>query len=114
MLLGDFVAQGAFFFVAPEEIDLSPVKPKWTEQKNQFFVELLRVYELIPGWNHDDLERTFKEMAAAHQVKPGELLLPLRIMLVGGKFGPGVFDIAAVLGKNETLTRIKHVLEMLE
>jgi len=113
-LLTDFVQQAAFFFVAPKETDLSAVKPKWTESKNQFFVELIRTYELISSWQHDDLETTFKEMAAAHQIKPGELLLPLRIMLVGGKFGPGVFDIAAVLGKHETINRIKHVLQMLE
>ena len=34
-------------------------------------------------------------------------MLPFRIMLVGGKFGPGVFDIAAILGKEETINRIK-------
>jgi glutamyl-tRNA synthetase len=31
-------------------------------------------------------------------------------MLVGGKFGPGVFDIAEVLGKEETIQRIKKAL----
>jgi len=53
-------------------------------------------------------------MTAVHQMKPGELLLPLRIMLVGGKYGPGVFDIAAILGKDEALNRIKHVLQILK
>ena len=59
------------------------------------------------------LEREFKEIAAAHQLKTGELMLPLRIMLVGGKFGPGVFDIASVIGKEETIKRIRHTLSML-
>ncbi len=40
-------------------------------------------------------------------------MLPFRIMLVGGKFGPGVFDIAAVMGKEETINRIKHTLQLL-
>ena len=40
-------------------------------------------------------------------------MLPLRIMLVGGKFGPGVFDIAAIIGKEETIKRIKHTLQLL-
>ena len=40
-------------------------------------------------------------------------MLPLRIMLVGGKFGPGVFDIASILGKKETVERIKTVLSLL-
>jgi len=34
-------------------------------------------------------------------------------MLVGGKFGPGVFDIAEILGKDETIKRIKHTLGLL-
>ena len=40
-------------------------------------------------------------------------MLPFRIMLVGGKFGPGVFDVAAILGKEETVNRIKKVLALL-
>jgi len=39
--------------------------------------------------------------------------LPLRIMLVGGKFGPGVFDIASTIGKQATVERIKTVLSLL-
>lgn len=113
-LLPDFVAQASFFFQAPAEIDINSIKPKWTAQKNQFFVELLRAFELLPLWQHDDMEKEFKEMAAAHQIKPGDLLLPLRIMLVGGKFGPGVFDIATIIGREDTLARIKHTLGLLE
>lgn len=78
-----------------------------------FFVELIRAYDLLQQWHHDDLENTFKEIAAAHQLKPGELMLPLRIMLVGGKFGPGVFDIASVIGKEETVKRIQKTLSEL-
>jgi glutamyl-tRNA synthetase len=52
-------------------------------------------------------------MAAAYQLKPGELMLPFRIMLVGGKFGPGVFDITTAIGKEETIKRIQHTLSLL-
>jgi glutamyl-tRNA synthetase len=34
-------------------------------------------------------------------------------MLVGGKFGPGVFDIAALIGKEETLKRIKYAIDQI-
>jgi len=112
-LLTDFVQQASFFFAMPGEINTSAIKPKWTDQKTQFFIELIRAYEFISPWQQEDLERTFKEMAAAHQIKPGELLLPLRIMLVGGKFGPGVFDVAALLGREETINRIKYTLQFL-
>jgi glutamyl-tRNA synthetase len=112
-LLPDFFDQSSFFFKSPETIDITAIQPKWNEQKNQFFAELIRAYELATEWQHDDLEKEFKEMAAAHQIKPGDLLLPLRIMFVGGKFGPGVFDIAVILGREETTNRIKHTLQLL-
>ena len=112
-LLPDFVTQASFFFQLPEQIDIAAVQPKWDDKKNMFFNELIRAYELSAVWESSDLETEFKEMAAAHQLKPGELMLPFRIMLVGGKFGPGVFDIAATIGRNETVARIKKVVGLL-
>lgn len=112
-LLPDFVQQGSFFFVPPSTIDTDAVKPKWDEKKNLFFAELIRAWELSTLWEVHDLEKEFKELAAANQLKPGDLMLPFRIMLVGGKFGPGVFDVAALIGKSETIKRIQHTLSLL-
>jgi glutamyl-tRNA synthetase len=113
-LMADFVTQGSFFFMSPSEWDTASIQPKWNEQKNMFFIELSNAFESSIVWETHDLENTFKEIAAAHQLKPGELMLPLRIMLVGGKFGPGVFDIAEIIGKQETVNRIQKVLSILE
>ncbi|HEX9509300.1 MAG TPA: glutamate--tRNA ligase [Puia sp.] len=113
-LLSDFVQQASFFFTAPATIDTAAVQPKWNAEKQLFFAELVRQLGFIAPWEAPILEKEFKEMAAAAAIKPGDLLLPLRIMLVGGKFGPGVFDVAALLGKEETLHRIKHVLGLLK
>jgi glutamyl-tRNA synthetase len=113
VLLTDFVQQASFFFQSPKEIDVNAIKPKWNEHKQQFFAELIRTYQLAITWQHEALENSFKELAAANQMKPGDVLLPLRIMLVGGKFGPHVFNIAEVLGKEETIQRIKHTLSLL-
>jgi glutamyl-tRNA synthetase len=113
ILLDDFVKQASFFFIAPENIDIAAIQPKWNEQKNLFFIELIRTYEFSPLWQHEELENTVKELASVHEIKPGDVMLPLRVMLVGGKFGPHVFNIAEVLGKEETIKRIKHTLQLL-
>lgn len=115
-LLTEFVQQAGFFFRAPEPtaIDLNPVRSKWNEAKQQFFVELIRQLQLAKTWESEALHQDFNQMAAAAAIKPGDLLLPLRLMLVGGKFGPGVFDIAALLGPEETIRRIKAVLAVLQ
>lgn len=113
ILLPDFVRQAGFFFQAPETIDTASVKPKWNTAKQQFFVELIRQLHLAKDWDAHSLETNFSEMAAAAAIKPGELLAPLRVMLVGGKFGPPVFEIAALLGREETIRRIEHALGLL-
>jgi glutamyl-tRNA synthetase len=112
-LLTDFWEQGHFFFVSPDVIDTASILPKWNENKNLFFNELLRNWKLMGLWNATELENAFKEISAVNRLKPGELMLPLRIMLVGGKYGPGVFEIGALLGKEETLKRIAHTLSLL-
>lgn len=113
-LLTDFEQQSSFFFKTPENIDTEAIKPKWNDAKQLFFVELIRNYQLSPDWHAATLESNFKEIAAANDLKPGDLMLPFRIMLVGGKFGPGVFEIASLIGKNETINRIEHALSLMK
>src|SRR5688572_23507064 len=111
-LLTDFYDQSSFFFKSPEEFDVNAVKPKWNEDKKNFFIGYSEKISLLPEWNASLLENTFKELATEKNIKPGELQLPLRIMLVGGKFGPPVFNIAEVLGKGETANRIQKALPL--
>jgi glutamyl-tRNA synthetase len=112
-LLPDFVQQAGFFFKAPEMLELDAVKPKWNDEKRQFFTEYISRLNGIGNWEFSEIEQVFKELAAAKNIKPGELQLPMRIMLVGAKFGPAVFQIAEMIGKEETVKRVQHALSLL-
>lgn len=107
-LLTDFVEQSKYFFIAPQQYDLDAVKPKWSTEKGLFFEAYAST--LQEGSTASELEEVFKTLAADHNFKPGELMLPFRVMLVGGKFGTGVFDIAQALGSEETRKRIYSAL----
>jgi glutamyl-tRNA synthetase len=110
-LLPDFIQHSSFFFKSPETWDTDAVKAKWNDDKKQFFeayIEKLSAME----WDAVSLENGFKELAAERNIKPGELQLPLRIMLVGGKFGPPVFQIAEIIGRDETVKRIQTALSL--
>ncbi|WP_018617247.1 glutamate--tRNA ligase [Segetibacter koreensis] len=109
-LLTDFFTQASFFFKAPEALDVASVKPKWNEDKSMFFDILSEKLTTLEEWNATAIEALFKETATEKGIKMGELQLPFRIMLVGGKFGPTVFDIAALIGKEETIARIRKGL----
>jgi glutamyl-tRNA synthetase len=112
-LIPDFYEQSIFLFNTPATLDLDTVKPKWNDDKKQFFVDWINRLKDISDWNAVTLENDFKELASAKNIKPGELQLPLRIMLVGGKFGPPVFVIAAMIEKEETIKRIDNALKAL-
>ena len=109
-LLTDFYYQSQFFFKAPGKWDVDAVKPKWNEEKKDFFEAFADKLSGAVNWELADLENAFKNLSIEKNIKPGDLQLPLRIMLVGGKFGPPVFNIAEVLGKEETISRIKRAL----
>jgi glutamyl-tRNA synthetase len=111
-LLPDFITQSEYFFAMPASYDVAAVKGKWTTEKVTFFNAFSAV--LTEEMSAADMEEKFKELAAEHTLKPGELMLPFRIMLVGGKFGPGVFDIAFTLGIEETRNRILAALAAFE
>lgn len=112
-LLTDFWDQSYFFFKAPSAIDTNGVK-SWSETKTEFFNDFSKALSSIANWSATSIEELFKQLAAQKNIKPGELQLPLRLMLVGGKFGPPVFEIAAILGKEETTSRIVTSLPQFE
>ncbi|MDQ3550092.1 MAG: glutamate--tRNA ligase [Bacteroidota bacterium] len=109
-VLPDFWEQSFFFFREPDQYDTESIKAKWGEDKKRFFENFIKELEAIPEWGSAFIESAFKNLAAVCNIKPGELQLPFRIMLVGGKFGPPVFDIADVLGKKQTIDRITQAL----
>lgn len=106
--LGDFVTQSSYFFNNPLSYDEAAVKPKWSPEKASFFVDFAKA--ITSDLTAVQMEEQFKSLAEAKGFKPGELMLPFRIMLVGGKFGPGVFDIAALLDDKETRNRINKAV----
>ena len=109
-MLSDFWEQASYFYKAPEELDTASVKPKWNSDKAKFFQDFIGELQSIPEWTSAFIEAAFKQFAAVANIKPGELQLPMRIMLVGGKFGPPVFDIAEIIGKEETISRVQNAL----
>ena len=114
ILLPDFVQQAGFFFKTPETIDVDAVKPKWNEEKKNFFIAFVEQMQTISNWNMAEIETVFKNLATEKNIKAGELQLPMRVMLVGGKFGPAVMQIAEMIGMDETVKRVENGIKLLE
>lgn len=111
ILLTDFVQQAGYFFIAPSQYDEASVKPKWGEDKKQFFEIFIAGLKTEEDCTTENMEHLFKALATEKNIKVGELQMILRVMLVGSKMGPGVFIIAQTIGKAETISRIENAVK---
>lgn len=93
---------------------MEAVKAKWSSQKTAFFQDIVHLFADQTEWSAPVIEALFKDRIVQSGMKMGELMLPYRIMLVGGKFGPDVFLITALLGREEVIARINKALPLLE
>ncbi|QOR76484.1 MAG: glutamate--tRNA ligase [Thermoflavifilum sp.] len=112
-LLTDFVTQAGFFFQPPTSYDRATIEKKWTPQMKACFEQWLAGFDDIKTWEAAAIEHSLQATAETQGLKKNDMLLPLRIMLVGGKFGPPVFQIAELLGKMQTRQRIERALQHL-
>jgi glutamyl-tRNA synthetase len=62
-------------------------------------------------WTHDAIHALVQEFTARKGVKTGQLMTPLRLLMVGSNQGPGMMDLAALIGKDEFLRRVSSGLD---
>ncbi len=66
--------------------------------------------EIQDHWNKEAIENIFDNLMTQHGVAIGKIMKPVRIALTGIPFGPGIFDLIVLLGKNKCMTRIEKIL----
>ena len=102
-----------FFFVAPTEYDEKTRKKRWKEDSAQQLTELMEVLKTIDDFSVEGQESIVHQWIEQKDYKLGNIMNAWRLTLVGEGKGPGMFDISAFLGKQETLDRMKRAIEAL-
>ena len=102
-----------FFFVAPTEYDEKTRKKRWKEDSAQQLTELMEVLKTIDDFSVEGQESIVHQWIEQKEYKLGNIMNAWRLTLVGEGKGPGMFDISAFLGKQETLDRMKRAIEAL-
>ena len=121
--------QTNFFFVAPTEYDEKSLKKRWKEDSPKHMTELLEVLEGVSeeDWHKKEqitneqsqitnlwhLDKVVMPWIEAHEYGVGIVMNAFRICLVGAARGPHIWDITDVLGKEETLKRVRTALKIL-
>jgi glutamyl-tRNA synthetase len=103
----------SFFFIPPLEYDEKTVKKRWKEDSPKVLGELCEVLEGISDFSVEGQEVVVKEWIEQQGYKLGDIMNAWRLALVGIGKGPGMFDISAFLGKEETIRRTRRAIEMI-
>ena len=104
----------SFFFLPPTEYDEKTVRKRWKEYSAQQMTELAEVLEGIDDFSVEGQEPVVIKWVEDKGYKLGDIMNAFRLALVGIGKGPGMFDISAFLGKEETLRRLRRAVEVLK
>ncbi len=107
----DYLEKSPYFFEAPEEYDETVAAKRWKDNSPELMKKLIMNFQKLENPAKEDYENSLKETAAELEISNGDLIHPLRLAVSGMGAGPGVFDIVDILGKEESIKRIKRAIE---
>ncbi len=111
--VSDFWNLSKFFFIAPTEYNAKASKKQWKEGTPQIMTDLIAVLLEIEDFSSATIETIVKEWLTENELGFGKVMPPFRLALVGEMSGPHLFDIAEMIGKDETIHRIEKALKTL-
>ncbi len=106
------LAEMARFYVRQRPIPLDDAAAKQLDDDARIrLAALAGVLTAISDWRAASLEARLRAHSESAQIKFGQLAQPLRAALTGGTTSPPIFDVIEILGREETLGRIKDIVE---
>jgi glutamyl-tRNA synthetase len=106
----DILTEGDYFFKAPSEYDETTIRKKWKDNSEQIMQGWLNELQQIENFTASTIENSFKSYLEKLGLGIGAVLPLFRLLTTGKGMGPSIFEIAELLGKEETVTRMKNGL----
>jgi len=100
-----------FYFQPPTEFDEKTIRKKWKENTPEIIEAMIVEFEGIEDFSSENVEIAFKAYLTDNELGMGAVLPNFRVLVTGKGMGPSMFQIAAILGKQETLSRLKTGLQ---
>ena len=111
VLLTDFATEGAYFFEDVKIYDNENVSKRWNEETRAALISLTELIKNTTDFDAITLERGIKAYINDNGLKMGQIFPLFRIALAGTMKGPDVFKMIELLGKEETVKRLKKAVE---
>lgn len=112
--VNDLWEQARFFFVAPTDYAEKDVRKRWKDETPRQMAELIEQLEALPGFASKPAEDAILAWIAAKGYHLGNVMNAFRLAVVGECKGPHMFDITELLGKDETVERIRLAVDRIK
>ncbi|MFT5437206.1 MAG: glutamyl-tRNA synthetase [Ulvibacter sp.] len=109
--VNDLWDQGSFFFITPEGYDEKASAKAFKAETPEILSSVVEILSAAEGFSASILSEKVKGWVSSQELSFGKVMMPLRLALVGEMKGPDVFDIASVLGKEESILRIENAIK---
>jgi glutamyl-tRNA synthetase len=106
----DVYTDGHYLFERPTEFDSESIKKRWKSETSNLIHAWKETLNQLSDFDAITIENAFKTFLEQKEVGVGAVLLPFRLSVTGVGAGPGMFDIAAFLGKAEIVERMETAL----
>lgn len=103
--------EGQFFFEAPLTYDEQVIKKRWKDDSPAIMQSLALMLQDVHDFNPESIDAAIKQWLEVNGFGMGAVMNALRLLLVGAAKGPHLADIMSVIGKEESLRRIKNGIE---
>ncbi|WP_300668846.1 glutamate--tRNA ligase [Soonwooa sp.] len=106
----DIYNDSKFFFEAPTSYDEKASKKAWNEETGNLMQDFAGMLSRVEAFEPETLKQAIHDFAEAKGLGMGKVMMPLRLALVGELKGPDVPDILSILGKDESILRLKNAI----
>lgn len=111
--LTELVESPVYFFVDPDQYEDKAARKYFNSETVNILNDLVSRIENCLEFTHDKIEAVYKEYSESSSVPIGKLIHPTRLAISGVSFGPGLFEMMVLLGKETVIRRMQKAVSFI-
>ena len=110
----EITSMSEIFFKDKLEYDIDLLNKTFNDKSIAIIKDFQSALSSIEDWSRVEIEKIFEDIMEQHEVAIGQVMKPVRVAISGIPFGPGIFDLILLLGKEICQIRLRHALSVIQ